>query len=188
VLLQPRKRLKRYDRPDHARFVTFSCFRNRPFLCDELICRDLADALCRARDRFDCRIWAFVFMPDHVHLLLRSPGPMADVLKSVKQSAAKRAVNRARASGSGHLGLMADASRDGRIVYRLWQRGGGYDRNLWEPKKIREAIDYIHLNPVRAGLTTTPRAWRWSSVRAFEGTGDVGVPIPVDRAEVPWRD
>jgi hypothetical protein len=55
--------------------------------------------------------------------------------------------------------------------YRFWQRGGGYDRNLTEPKSIWAEIDYFHANPVRRGLCDTPTARPWSSARELEQPG-----------------
>ncbi len=49
---------------------------------------------------------------------------------------------------------------------RFWQRGGGYDRNLWSPERIRDAVEYIHANPVVAGLCARPQDWAWSSAPA----------------------
>ena len=60
--------------------------------------------------------------------------------------------------------------RRGRRVERhFWQPGGGCDRNITEPSTLRAMIDYIHLNPVRRGLVTRARDWRWSSAAWFEG-------------------
>jgi len=36
-------------------------------------------------------------------------------------------------------------------VFRFWQAGGGFDRNLWNAKAIYFSINYIEGNPVRAG-------------------------------------
>ena len=49
--------------------------------------------------------------------------------------------------------------------HRFWQRGGGFDRNMWNPKAIYDAIEYIETNPVRAKLVTSPHEWNWSSAR-----------------------
>ena len=40
------------------------------FLKRERVCGWLADALNDARAKLDVRLWAYVFMPDHVHLLI----------------------------------------------------------------------------------------------------------------------
>ena len=45
-------------------------------------------------------------------------------------------------------------------------------------------IDYIHLNPVRRGLVTRARDWRWSSARWFEGITDL--PLIPDKIPSEW--
>jgi len=62
---------------------------------------------------------------------------------------------------------MLDQQPDGTRSYRFWQRGGGYDRNLWEPRHVWSAIDYIHANPTRRGLCERPEDWPWSSAGAY---------------------
>jgi putative transposase len=34
----------------------------------------------------------------------------------------------------------------------FWQSGGGYDRNIDEPRTLITMLDYVHLNPVRREL------------------------------------
>ena len=51
-------------------------------------------------------------------------------------------------------------------VFRFWQAGGGFDRNLWNAKAIHSSVNYIEYNPVRAGLVNAPEDWQWSSAHA----------------------
>jgi len=67
---------------------------------------------------------------------------------------------------------LRDEQPNGKVSYRFWQRGGGYDRNVWEPDTLRKMIEYIHDNPVRRGLVTRATDWPWSSARFNAGTGD----------------
>ena len=46
---------------------------------------------------------------------------------------------------------MRDEQPNGKVAYRFWQRGGGYDRNFNEPESIYAEIEYLHNNPVRRG-------------------------------------
>lgn len=39
-----------------------------------------------------------------------------------------------------------------RVRHHFWQKGGGFDRNIVEPRTLLQMIDTIHLNPVRRGL------------------------------------
>ena len=57
--------------------------------------------------------------------------------------------------------------RPGKMSFRFWQKGPGYDRNLNNPKTLLAAIDYLHLNPVRRGLCDRAVDWPWSSANYF---------------------
>ena len=46
---------------------------------------------------------------------------------------------------------------------RLWQPGGGYDRNIHSDKEFHEKLDYIESNPVRKGLVRRNEEYAWSS-------------------------
>jgi putative transposase len=76
-----------------------------------------------------------------------------------------------RTSAPNFLSQLEDRQPSGRVYYRFWQRGGGYDRNLAEPKTIWNEIDYFHANPVRRRLCDSPMAWLWSSARELEQPG-----------------
>ncbi len=50
-------------------------------------------------------------------------------------------------------------------------------RNLYSEKKAVEKLQYMHLNPVRAGLVEKATDWVWSSAGYFEHGNSVGVPL-----------
>jgi hypothetical protein len=43
------------------------------------------------------------------------------------------------------------------------------DRALRTVKKYNEKVEYMHLNPVKAGLVSRPEDWRWSSYNEYAG-------------------
>ena len=57
--------------------------------------------------------------------------------------------------------------RPGKTVFRYWQEGPGFDRNLNTIKAIQASIDYIHNNPVQRKLCKRAIDWKWSSARRF---------------------
>jgi putative transposase len=81
------------------------------------------------------------------------------------------------------LERMADRQPNGITRYRFWQRGGGYDRNVMQPKSAYLQIDYIHQNPVRRGLCSRAEDWQWSSAADHAGSRDG--PLRVDRGSLP---
>lgn len=184
-------RLRRIEGHNHARGLNWSCYHNRPFLASEHACRWLVDAIEAARTKHEFRVWAWCFMPTHMHILI-FPKPaqiggsaLAPVLQSIKQSVSRRAVAWTRKHAPGKLHLMRDESPSGEVVHRFWQRGGGYDRNLWSERAIWNEIDYIHGNPVEAGLCERVTDWEWSSARQFN-TRQAG-PITLDWTGLPGK-
>src|SRR5579872_5425362 len=55
---------------------------------------------------------------------------------------------------------------------RFWQRRS-HDFNVYSDRKVTEKLRYMHRNPVKRGLVSSPELWRWSSYRAF-AFGEVG--------------
>lgn len=173
-----------FDEPAHAHFLTFSCFHRRHFLTSEFARHSLAEAIQFARERHDFAVWAYVFMPNHVHLLIyprRTEYSMSSILRDIKEQPARRVIRHLRDNTPWLLKLMR--SRQGkRIVHRFWQAGGGYDRNLYSVQLIERAVNYIEWNPVRRGYVAAPFDWKWSSARAR--SGESLVPLKIDRVTV----
>jgi putative transposase len=175
----PRKRIRHFDGEGHARELTFSCFQRKPFFSKPYVCEWFFKELAKARLRHPIHIWAYVVMPEHVHLLVWPAEPdcsISDLLETVKSSVSKRAHNHLLK----HNPKILDAT-DGE--FHFWQAGPGYDRNLEHPGSVWTAIDYIHLNPVRRGLCLRTTDWRWSSAGFFADQGEA--PFPIDRESLP---
>lgn len=169
-----RKSCKRINESGHAHALTFSCFHRRRFLSKDRSRQWMIDAIEIARQRHAFHLWAYVIMPEHVHLLLwptSAEYSMSAVLTTLKQSVSKRALLYVRESAPAFLSQMRDKQPNGKVHFRFWQRGGGYDRNLTEPKAIWSEIDYIHANPVRRGLCSSAVDWPWSSACEYGSRG-----------------
>src|SRR5207302_454219 len=90
-----RKTVKRFHNPGDAHALTFSCFRRQEFLSKDRSRQWLIEGIQRAREAHRFDVWAYVVMPEHAHLLVWSPETeldISDVLNSIKQSVAKRAL------------------------------------------------------------------------------------------------
>jgi len=174
-----RKLCKRWNDPHDAHELTFSCSQGKSFLRSEQTRTYLATAIDAARQKHTFDLWAYVIMPNHVHLLIWPREEQYDIsaiLKSVKQSVSRKAIVWLRRENPDGLAALETGHRH--APYRFWQDGGGYDRNMRSAPAIRKAIDYIHANPVRAELVGEPGAWEWSSYRQW-CLGEAG-PIAID--------
>jgi putative transposase len=138
---QPLQRI--YGRGD-LHFVTFSCFRRRPYLMNPSARTAFVETLKDIRSRHGFHLFGYVVMPEHVHLLLDEAGALnpSKVIQVVKQKVSS-------SLGKG-------------VVIPFWQRRF-YDFNTWSRGKIKEKLVYMHENPIRRGLVTQPEEWPWSS-------------------------
>jgi len=126
-------------------------------------------------------------MPDHVHLLIypiEENYDMSRILSGIKVSLSRKVVNLARNTRSPLLRRMSHGNPSGLPVYRFWQRGGGYDRNLVSKKAVLNSIEYMHNNPVRKGLVISAEDWVWSSARYYAGSTENPINIDDDALEL----
>ena len=154
----------RYDNLNQARFVTFSCYRRQVLFGDDPS-RDLfVEHLEVQRQRLGFDVFAYVVMPEHVHLVvLPRDGEIGPVLRGIKQGFGQRMIRLFREREDPVLEYIEDS--DG--IVRFWQRGGGHDRNVRDDEAMRNHIEYIHFNPVKRGLVERGVDWKWSSARDY---------------------
>jgi putative transposase len=155
------KNLRRITGVGELHFITFCCYQRRALL-NTVRARNLAiRCLQQTRLRYGFALVGYVFMPEHVHLLLRESGSVrpAKIIQSFKQrvSRALRARKRKRP------GQLAFRFSDRNVEFRrFWQRRY-YDFNVYSRAKAKQKLHYMHENPVRAKLVKHPADWPWSS-------------------------
>jgi putative transposase len=149
--------LQRFQQSQQSHFLTFSCYQRQPFLSDGTL-RDLfLNSLELIRRRYRLRVFGYVVMPEHIHLLLSEPerASLATAIQALKVSVSRRA---------GVRGLHQDGA--------FWQKRY-YDHNVHNYKSFAEKLRYIHRNPVKRGLCASPLDWNWSSYRHY-ATAEIG--------------
>jgi putative transposase len=126
----------------------------------------LVQALERTRKLYRTKVYGFVVMPEHVHLLLSEPerGTVANAMQSLKICSAKRGK---QAMGGPHFPSVGKCGA-------FWQKRY-YDRNV-RGKEFTEKLKYIHRNPVRRNLVARPEGWKFSYRHYLTGE-DCGVQI-----------
>ncbi|MEC9373780.1 MAG: transposase [Planctomycetota bacterium] len=171
----PRKERTAWNHEAHAHFVTYSCFKHMPLLQNDRARGWVLDALEGARRSQDLAIWAYVIMPEHVHVLLCPRRPeyeMRQILAALKRPVAAAARRHMEESGQTRWLARLTVESPSKRVFRFWQPGGGFDRNVVYEKTAESIIRYIHMNPVRRGLVEKPLDWKWSSAGFWEGRED----------------
>jgi len=156
--------LKRFQQTGHFHFVTFSCYQRQPFLRTPEAKDAVERFLEQTREQQGLLVAAYVLMPEHVHLLANEPAidTLATFLQIFKQLTARE--------------LKSPDQK------QFWQRRY-YDFNVSSPEKYVEKLQYIHRNPVKRSLVTSPEDYRWSSFNHC-ATGKVG-PVEIE-SEWTW--
>ncbi len=103
------------------------------------------------------RMLAWVVMPNHVHALLE---PMhgwtiAKIVASWKKFTARKICDGWRECQAAGPGAP------------VWRREY-WDRYIRDERHFLRTVEYIHLNPVKAGLAERTENWRWSSAYTGE--------------------
>ena len=158
--------LQRFQHTRQSHFVTFSCYHHRCLFTTEASRHVFELALERVRRSFKLRVYGYVVMPDHVHLLLSEPerDTLADALKSLKQGVARQLLGDLQIDIKGgplKPGFCLSGELRGELKH-IWQKRY-YDFNIRNYPQFVEKLRYIHRNPVRAGLCERPEDWKWST-------------------------
>ena len=145
-------RLRRLVVSDRWFFVSCRVLPRRRILSEsEFAC--LARVIDERRKEHGFLLSAWVFLPDHWHAIIYPAYPLtiSTVMESIKGGVTKR-INRSRQE----VGLLMQPRF--------------FDRALRTVREYKEKVEYIHLNPVKAGLVTRPEDWPWSSVHDYTGS------------------
>ena len=126
--------------------------RREPIVEDDEDRRTFVRTLGQACERSGMRVHAWVLMTNHYHLLVETPQPTLSRAMGWFQNAYTRRIN---------------------TRHRLWGHvfGDRYKAVVVERGAyFRRVLDYVHLNPVRAGLITREsgiEAYGWSSLSRY---------------------
>ena len=183
---QNRRHRQNDNTPGHAHELTFSCYKRFRFMQVDRTCQWLAQSIDDARTRFSFDLWAYVFMPEHVHLIVHPRDidyDIAEIRRAIKSPVGRKGIEYLQANAPDWVPRIT-RTRGKKSERLCWQSNGGYDRNVVEPQTLLRMIDYIHLNPVRRGLVERPEDWQWSSAAWYLRGGRV--PVAIDPIPPEW--
>jgi len=185
-----RKRIRHFEDRSEIHELTFSCYHRWPLLEDEWRRVQLSVAIDRAMQSQGWLLSAFVYMPEHLHLLVvpsTVDSRIDKLLFAIKRPFSYRVEQQLASQQDPLLGRLTVHQRPGKTTFRFWQEGPGYDRNIRSEEVLQASIDYIHMNPVRRGLVEKAVDYPSSSARWYATAGqhvDVRLPrlsaVPAD--------
>jgi len=171
-------------------------FENYSYFRDDKCCLMLLGELEFYRKRLAFKVLGYVIMPDHLHCLIFWDAEeypkltISKIMQGIKSHSAKEILCYLRtgrrkpslspyskgASKGSHLPNAYEWENIGRVhtkpETRIWQKGF-YDFNIYNEEKFYKKLNYIHNNPVSAGLCENPEDYQWSSYHQIMGINEV---------------
>ncbi len=118
-------------------------------------------------------LYGYVIMSNHIHLIIQSEdGKLSDLIRDFKKFTAKNILDKIQAVPESRKEWMLErfklaAEKHTRNKnYQFWQYGN-HAEEIYSNKFMWSKLDYIHLNPVRAGLVEKASHYIYSSASNY---------------------
>jgi putative transposase len=177
----------RISRDTPAPYITMVAKDRLPVFQTDGIKTIACNAIDEARQSHGFLLFAYVIMPDHMHLLTDQPDKPSNLLRYVKGIVAHRVIE--------YLKEKNYQSSLDKLRHEEWKRNHRY--SLWQQEKnvfsifseavFMQKVNYIHQNPMRAGLVERAIDYRWSSARRWQKCEVDDEPLRVDFDRIEWR-
>ena len=156
--------------PGALHFVTGNCLERTPVFTETACCNAFLEELKSLNQKWPSKLIAYVLMPDHFHLISNPrDGRIKEFVGGLKSLSA-RSIVRVSKQFRFHEGA------DG---YQVWQESFKA-LPLWSGWMIWQKINYIHANPVKAGIVKSAKDYQWSSFRSFYSQSDASLAVDHD--------
>ena len=144
-------------------------------------------ALDEARNSGSFLIFAYVIMPDHLHVITNGEKKAAIILRFINGIISRRVIDflKQHRYQSSLEKLRHEEYRRGHR-YSLWDHHPNI-RLLTSEGMFMQCVHYTHQNPVRLGLVERAEDYRYSSVRLWNKTPLEDEPLLVDIGKIRWR-
>ena len=144
-------------------------------------------ALDEARRSGKFALYAYVIMPDHLHLVTDSGLSAGRTLQFINGITSRRIIDFLKEHNyEESLKKLRRQIRPRRYSHSLWDHHPDA-RLLLTENMLMQRVHYTHRNPERAGIVTKAEDYRWSSVRCWNGKTLDDEPLTMDLDRIRWR-
>jgi REP element-mobilizing transposase RayT len=145
------------------------------------------EALNEARQSGEFALYAYVLMPNHLHVITDSLLPPSKTLQFINGITSRRIINHLKENNyETSLAKLRHEIRPRRYSHSLWDHHPNV-RLLLSESMLMERVNYTHQNPVRAKIVDHPQEYRWSSVRCWNRRPFEDEPLLMDIDRIKWR-
>ena len=124
-------------------------------------------------------VYGYVVMSNHVHLLVQSSkGELSNTIRDFKSYTSKKFIqyieqnNESRSEWLLSVFKGAAFSHKRNSKYQVWTHEN-HAVHVYSDKFVTQKLDYIHMNPVRAGIVREPEDYIYSSACNYAGESTV---------------
>lgn len=129
-------------------------------------------------------LYSYVIMSNHIHMIVQSKdGKLSDLIRDFKKFISKTILEKIQTERESRKEWMlerfklATESHSRNKNYQFWQLNN-HAEEIYTEKFMWSKIDYIHFNPVRAGIVASPQNYIYSSASNYiDGKGIIDVEI-----------
>ncbi len=166
--IMSRRGRQKYDKSGNTYFITTTVSGFiKVFSLNDKYYDVLIDNLKFYLGKHKALLIAYVLMPHHIHLILHMPvgESISDFMRDFKKFTSKIIKENLQADGfKSTVAKLVEISRIGK--FKLWM--DRFDDVILISDKVMEIkINYIHENPVKAGLVKKMIDWKYSSARNY---------------------
>jgi REP element-mobilizing transposase RayT len=136
-------------------------------------------------------LYGYVIMSNHIHMIIQSQeATLSDLIRDFKKFTAKSILEKIQNSPESRRDWMlerfklATESHSRNKNYQFWQYGN-HPEEVYSNKFMWIKLDYIHLNPVRAGIVEKASHYVYSSASNY--VSDSGL-LKIEKADTPFFD
>jgi REP element-mobilizing transposase RayT len=132
---------------------------------------------CRLNKGFE--LFGYVIMSNHIHLIANSKeGKLSDTIRDMKRHTSTLILEKFMEESESRRVWMdlvfkyAAGAHTRNNTFQLWTHDN-HPEEIISNKFLMQKLDYIHQNPVRAGIVTNPEDYLYSSARNYAGLESV---------------
>lgn len=136
-------------------------------------------------------LYGYVIMSNHIHLIIQSEdSKLSDLIRDFKKFTAKTILNEIENGPESRADWMlkrfefACKSHTRNEKYQFWQYGS-HPEEIFSEKFMWSKLDYIHMNPIRAGIVSKASHYLYSSASNY--VNDRGI-IEITKVDNPVID
>jgi REP element-mobilizing transposase RayT len=171
---------------ERAYFVTFTVIHWIDFFIRNEYRQIFIDSVKYCQAQKGLEVFAWCIMTSHIHMIIKTDGRnrLQDIIRDLKSFTSRSArkalenwshIDESRREWLLHMMYRAGKYNSNNNDYQFWQQHNN-PIELNTNELMDRTLEYIHMNPVKAGFVDAPESWVFSSARDYY----LGVKGPIE--------